>query len=401
MTMTEMLQAPFRFQLWRPAHLRLIAADLAGVARQPVRTHEVHLRALLDWLCRAQDARNGCVDDGSVSACWSFEGGWLRGYPETSGYIIETFLAAADCLRQPELRTRASRIVDWELSVQNADGSFPGHFGERGSRPVIFNTGQIMHGMLAGYLELGRAECMEAAVKAARWMIASQDDDGCWRRNELNGVPHTYNTRAAWALLRTGLVADDARIVDAARRNIDWALTQQRDSGWFRTNGFTAGQIPFTHTIAYAIRGILECGVLLDEARYVEAALRSARGLAARQRADGFLAGTFGDGWVPQARYCCLTGLAQSALNWQRLDQRTGRDEFGAPTELALEYLKRNHRVSGSRTPDDGGVAGSAPIWGRYSIFKYPNWAAKFFADALMIRILGRAIPAVDRGRSA
>ena len=69
--------------------------------------------------------------------------------------------------------------------------------------------------------------------------------------------------------------------------------------------------------------------VLLDEARYVNAALKSARGLAARQRADGFLAGTYGDGWTPQATYCCLTGLAQSALNWQRLDQQTGRDEFG------------------------------------------------------------------------
>ena len=360
----------------------------------------MHLRALLNWLCRAQDVRNGHFDDGSVSACWSFEHGWLRGYPETSGYIIETFIAAAACLRQPELRTRASRIVDWELSIQNADGSFPGHYGESGSRPVIFNTGQIMHGMVAGYLELGRNECLVAAVNAADWMVASQDDDGCWRRNELNGVPHTYNTRAAWALLRTGLLANDARIVAAARRNIDWALTQQSECGWFRANGFTADQTPFTHTIAYAIRGILECGVLLDDARYVDLALRGARGLAARQRADGFLAGTYGDGWVPQATYCCLTGVAQSALNWLRLDQHTGREEFDAPVERALEYLKRNHRVSGTCAPDDGGVAGSAPIWGGYAVFKYPNWAAKFFADALMTRILGRAIPSIDRGRT-
>ena len=46
-------------------------------------------------------------------------------------------------------------------------------------------------------------------------------------------------------------------------------------------------------------------------------------------------------------------------------------------------------------------MAGSAPIWGRYSMFEYPNWAAKFFADALMIRLYGRAIPATDRGRRA
>jgi CheY-like chemotaxis protein len=66
-----------------------------------------------------------------------------------------------------------------------------------------------------------------------------------------------------------------------------------------------------------------------------------------------------------------------------------------------LDYLKKNHRITGSGAPEDGGVAGSAPIWGRYSMFEYPNWAAKFFADALMIRLYERAIPATDRGRRA
>jgi len=77
-------------------------------------------------------------------------------YPETSGYIIETFLAAEKILNNPELKDRSGRIVDWELSIQNTDGSFPGHFGEAGSKPVIFNTGQIMHGMIAGYLYFQR-----------------------------------------------------------------------------------------------------------------------------------------------------------------------------------------------------------------------------------------------------
>lgn len=395
MMIKKILQAPFRYQPWKPAHLRLIAADLMGLSRQPALTDDEHLRALIDWLCRAQDQRNGQPDAGSVSAGWSFEDGWLQGYPETSGYIVETFLAATELLPRHDLRQRAGRIVDWELSIQNPDGSFPGHFGESGSRPVIFNTGQIMHGMVAGYLDLQRDECLEAAIRAAGWMIASQDEDGCWRRNVHNGVPHTYNTRAAWALLRTGLAANEPRIVDAARRNIDWALAQQTGSGWFRTNGFTAEQIPFTHTIAYAIRGILECGVLLDEPRYVDAALKAARGLAARQRADGFLAGTYDDGWVPSASYCCLTGVAQSALNWLRADQHTGNSEFSMVVDRGLDYLKRNHRIIGSGVPEDGGVAGSAPIWGRYSMFEYPNWAAKFFADALLIRRYGVTVPPI------
>jgi hypothetical protein len=42
-----------------------------------------------------------------------------------------------------------------------------------------------------------------------------------------------------------------------------------------------------------------------------------------------------------------------------------------------------------------GGIAGSAPIWGDYSRFEYPNWAAKFFADALMMDLHDISVPPV------
>jgi hypothetical protein len=128
---------------------------LRGAPRRQ-QPHAVHLAATIDWLCRAQDVRDGQPDAGGVSAGWSFEDGWLPSYPETTGYIIETLLAAARALDRPELVARAQRMIDWELSIQQDDGAFPGHFGEPGSRPVIFNTGQIMHGMVAGYTQLGR-----------------------------------------------------------------------------------------------------------------------------------------------------------------------------------------------------------------------------------------------------
>jgi len=142
-------------------------------------------------------------------------------------------------------------MIDWELSIQQQDGAFPGHFGEAGSQPVIFNTGQIMHGMLAGYLQLGRKECLEAAVKAGWWLLRQQDTDGSWRKFEHNGVPHVYNTRGTWALTAAGLIANEQELTQAARRNLNWALTQQTQSGWFATNAFTPDKAPFTHTIAY------------------------------------------------------------------------------------------------------------------------------------------------------
>lgn len=391
--LTQLIELPFRYKPWRPAHIAIVLDDLTGLSRQPVQTDEIHLKATLDWLCRAQDQRLGQKDQGGISAGWSFEDGWLPCYPETSGYIIETFLAAGKILNNPELKDRAGQVVDWELSIQNVDGSFPGHFGEAGSKPVIFNTGQIMHGMIAGYLNFQRDECLEAAVNAGKWMLLQQDDDGCWRRSVHNDTPHTYNTRAAWALLRTGLIANEKDLVDAATRNIRWALTQQTPSGWFKTNGFKENGLPFTHNIAYAIRGILESGLLLNNEEMINAAIKAATAQAAQQKEDGWLSGTYSDNWIPQANYCCLTGLAQMSIIWLRLLHSQGIKELEQHAERGISYVKSNHRITGKKDYQDGAVAGSAPVWGRYSMFEYPNWAAKFFADALMLKMAHINIP--------
>ncbi|RFC31603.1 MAG: Squalene-hopene cyclase C-terminal domain-containing protein [Candidatus Nitrotoga sp. MKT] len=394
MSLTNLLALPFRYRPWRPRHMRLILNDIAAPA-QPEFDHTTHLVGVIDWLCRAQDIRDGQPDAGGVSAGWSFEDGWLPSYPETTGYIIETFLAANKVLDRPDLEKRAQRMIDWELSIQQNDGAFPGHFGEAGSRPVIFNTGQIMHGMLAGYLQLGRQECLTAAVKAGLWLVRQQDADGCWHRFEHNDVPHVYNTRGTWALAATGLIANEPELTQAARRNLDWALNQQTTSGWFCTNAFTPDKAPFTHTIAYAIRGFLESGILLDDARYLSAALTAARGMAQVQRADGWLAGTYTDNWMPCANYSCLTGVAQMSLNWTRLAQDGSAPEFRENARRAIGYVKRTQRLNDADEAARGGIAGSSPIWGDYSRFEYPNWAAKFFADALMMDMQDCVIPPV------
>lgn len=395
MNPSRLLTLPLRYRPWQRTHARLIVDDLArataGSREEPLE----HLRAAIDWLCRAQDVRNEDVDAGGVSAGWSFEDGWLPSYPETSGYIVETFIAAARLLDRPDLVARAHRIVDWELSIQHADGAFPGHFGEPGSTPVIFNTGQIMHGMLAGFLELRRKECLDSAVRAGHWLARQQDADGCWRKFEHNGVPHTYNTRGTWALLATALISGEATLKLAALRNLEWALRQQQPSGWFANNAFVPDHEPFTHTIAYAIRGFLESGVLLQSERFLGAALKAARALAQAQRADGWLAGTYDGRWQPAARYCCLTGVAQMSLNWTRLAQEAGSSELRDNARRAIAFLQARQRLGDPDPAVRGAIAGSYPIWGAYSRFEFPNWAAKFFADALMMDTADIAVPSV------
>ena len=379
-----MVRLPFRYKPWRSRHIRLIVRDLAGRLETSVHNDNTHLAAALEWLCLAQDVREGRSDAGGVSAGWSFEDGWLPGYPEVTGYIIETFIEAAEALERPDLIGRAHRMIDWELVLQHADGAFPGHYGEPGSKPIIFNTGQIIHGLLAGCLRLRRQECLAAAVRASVWLVERKDADDCRRRSQHNDIPHVYDTRASWALLHTGLAAHEPKLQNAAVRQPDWALQQQEDDGWFSNNAFTAGASPSTHTIGYAISGFLESGLLLGDERYLCAVREAARAIAKLQRGDGWLAGTYGPNWMPQASYCCLTGVAQMAVNWAALTVNHGEAEFAHHARLALAYLKRHHRVTARDVIIRGGMAGSYPIWGAYERFCYPAWAAKFFADAVM-----------------
>jgi hypothetical protein len=370
---------------------------MLGISGQPQKSHREHLAAAIDWLCLAQDVRDRQPDAGGVAAGWNFEDGWLPSYPETSGYIIESFLAAAKLLDRPDLVRRASRIIDWELSIQHDDGAFPGHFGEPGSRPVIFNTGQIMHGMIAGFVQLRRNECLEAAVRAGHWLARHQDDDGCWRRFEHNDIPHAYNTRGTWALASVAILSGDAELEKSARRNLDWALRQQLGSGWFENNAFTRDALPFTHTIGYVIRGLLESGVVLGEEKYVRSAELAAQGVAKVQRADGWIAGMLDRNWGAGARYCCLTGVAQMAIDWLRLAQEDRTPSLRENARRGIEYLKRHQRLDDSDSIVRGAIAGSSPIWGRYAMFEFPNWAAKFFADALMMDMSDVVVPPVAR----
>jgi uncharacterized protein YyaL (SSP411 family) len=382
--LARLLRLPYRYQPWRPRHIRLVLRDLTG--RSPVLAHDdrAHLAAALDWLCLAQDVLDRGSDAGGVSAGWSFEDGWLPGYPETTGFIIETFIEAAEALKRPDLIRRAHRMIDWLLGLQHTDGAFPGHYGEPGSRPVIFNTGQIMHGLLAGHLRLGRPECLTAAVRAGFWLAERQDEDGCWRRSQHNDVHHTYDTRASWALLRTGLAAQEPILRNAASRQLDWAVEQQDRDSWFAHNAFRTDGTPSTHTIAYAICGLLESGLLVGKEDYLAAAKKAAYAVARRQRGDGWLAGAYGRGWNPDASHCCLTGVAQMAVNWTILAVGCGESELLDHARLAVAYLKRHHRVTAHDPVIRGGLAGSYPIWGAYERFCYPAWAVKFFADAIM-----------------
>lgn len=67
-----------------------------------------------EWLCRAQDV----IKFGGVSGGFSLERGWFPPYPETTGYIIPTFLKLSIFLKDQSYIARATSLGDWEIKFR-------------------------------------------------------------------------------------------------------------------------------------------------------------------------------------------------------------------------------------------------------------------------------------------
>jgi hypothetical protein len=69
------------------------------------------------------------------------------------------------------------------------------------------------------------------------------------------------------------------------------------------------------------------------------------------------------------------------------LYELTGNETYRSVAEQLLEDVKHTQDVEGAGDrPQRGAIAGSFPIYGRYAPLQYPNWATKFFVDALLAK---------------
>jgi hypothetical protein len=279
-------------------------------------------------------------------------------------------------------------MARWEVSVQMENGAVQGAVIGFPQVPAIFNTGQVQLGWSRAYEETRDESFRAAARRAGEFMLAAQDPDGAWRRHgSLNARPgvNLYDARSAWGLARAGQITGEQRFLEGARRNLEFALTRQQANGWYAECCLNDDQQPLLHTLAYTMEGLLEGGVLLDEPRFVESARRAADALLARQRPDGSLAGRFDEAWRSPVEWSCLTGDAQTAIVWLRLFHLTGEPRYRDAGVAMNRFLMRTQRLHDPNPGVRGAIKGSHPLWGGYGPWEYPNWGAKFFADALLL----------------
>src|ERR1039458_1344522 len=97
----------------------------------------------------------------------------------------------------------------------------------------------VLLGWNAIYLRTSDRKYLGPAQAAGDFLLTCLDDNGCFARHTSYGLAHSYNVRAAWALLELGRITKNERYVEGAESNLRWTLLQKMHNG-FRSEEHTS-----------------------------------------------------------------------------------------------------------------------------------------------------------------
>ena len=346
------------------------------------------LRSPADWQIRTDAAlawlRLSIAVHGGRGSAHSYSPlfGWAKAYPETTGYLIDTLLDYAEIKQDVGLRQDAFSCAHWLCSIQLPNGAWPGLLAGH-TQPSVFNTAQILFGMTRMVEETDGENYRVAIVRATVWLLSVLEMDGSWRQAAyIPGFVPTYYTRAVWGVLRANQILKSAEVEAAMRRALHFYADRFLPNGAIRDWGFRPGKPAFTHTMAYTVEGFLESAILLKESEILQKTISSADTFLTVMAKKGRLAGRYDLTWRGDYSFLCLTGNAQWSIIFQRLFQWTQDEKYRHGAQFLLSEIIDYQQIGRSKNTF-GALAGSAPIWGPYLRFRYPNWSVKFFLDAL------------------
>lgn len=372
-------------QYLRPTHLYVMARGLLARPHRQASDQD-HLLASLQWITRAYHAACGR----GIPATYDFRYGLLPSYPETSGYIIDSLLAAFDHFADEAYLDMAVNLARWESAIQLPEGGVRART-ESNEIPFVFDTGMVLLGMCSLYQRRPEPWIHRFLTQASSWLVAVQAEDGLWPSRCYKDIPHAYHSKVAWALMRAANVLQDEHLRESARKNLSAVLALKRENGWYDLMAFTRHEPPYTHTIAYMLQGFLGAaeesgdpvlsGTLTGETQMFCGKLLP---LLRPSKGPVVFPGEVYPDWQANYSYTCLTGNAQLAGVLLDLARITKQDTYRAAADTLIDSVKSAQDLRNSNLWIRGGIPGSFPIWGRYHPYEYPNWAPKFFIDALL-----------------
>lgn len=271
-----------------------------------------------------------------------------KGYPEVTGYYIPTLIRWG-------YRELAIDYAKWLISTQHNDGSWYDTFDQM---PYVFDTAQILKGLLAAYSIWPDENVKNSIIKGAMWLAGNIQHDGRFKAADESiwKMPKAYSELIHLYCLspirEVGIHFSKPELLEMVDLSIDYYKQNHME------------EILHFDLLSHFYAYVMEALVDLGELELAKAAMNN---IGNFQTEDGAVPGYNDVHWV------CSTGLFQLALTWFRVgDIERGNKAFSYACRLQNE---------------SGGWYGSYPSAedesNDYFAASEISWAVKYFLDAL------------------
>lgn len=341
---------------------------------------EKRAKSSIRWIKRSFKVHN---NEGSA-AYFSQIKGWSFAYPETTGYLIPTMHRYAQKFEDQKLIDLIRSQIDFLITSQNEDGSFPRFFHEA-SDPLVFDTAQILLGLNYAYQsEDLKSDAIHTAIeKAYLWLVERLGPFGSFTSNNfIEGYNPSYYTRILWPMHESNLILGDDANDKKLEQSLDFFFGLKNENLSFKDWSFEPNNAALTHSIVYTLRGLYETALLMKNESLIDSVKESTSKLITEIQDNNWqIAASYDQDWSGNYSFICSSGNAQLFILILKL---FGPEAFDIKLYESLMGPLIKAQRKKIKQPGLGAVPSSIPIWGKYQRFRYTNWTQKFYLDALM-----------------
>tara|TARA_Y100000590_G_C15741843_1_gene1020560 strand:+ start:2001 stop:3410 length:1410 start_codon:yes stop_codon:yes gene_type:complete len=345
------------------------------------------------WLFRGLKKRN------LISAAYNCRYGWLPGYPETNGYILETLInLLSKNYKFPKLEENTKKIYKNLVKLQNLkeghflsgyDGTDPTNFHGKKS-PSVFNTSQILIGLMNCYTHFKDKNLLKNIELSTKYISSCLDDKGYFIKGFSPGPKskiRSYYVKNSSILLEASVLLNNQKIENLAKKSLEYYTNFLTKEYWVKDAGFFPDENPLTHNLAYYVEGYWKAYKLTQNNKYLEISLNIVNKVCnIFESNNGFLKASFSSDWKSNDNYCCVVGLAQFSnlaleIGFELNDYWLINSGMKMLDELKkIQYLKTPIIFKNFY----GALPASHPIYGTYSFMSLVNWSSKYYIDTLI-----------------
>ncbi|MEO1712199.1 MAG: hypothetical protein AAFU60_02575 [Bacteroidota bacterium] len=308
-----------------------------------------HQELALRWLLRSCQANQGGGSSAFYARWRNWRKGWSDPYPETTGYLIPTLFAYQARFPALEPAEAARSCYRWLLSLAQPTGAFTSLYASSG-QPSLFNTGQILLGLTAGYQDQPSPAAEVIINRSIDWCLKAIADSpknipGLY----FPGFLAAYYIRAVWPLALAMQVMGRSEEWNQLHPISELLAERIQPDGALVEAGFKPGSAAFLHTIAYTIRGWWELGCLWEDPKTQNRGLQILEHYWRRRNIAGRWAGAYLTPGKDQLQFTCLPGQAQIAILLQKIGKAKGIDGYQVEAHRLIKELCAHQKKGWNR----------------------------------------------------